>query len=134
MTMDIDNIWQYSTIHNSPCKVIEEQNLWGNIVYRFWLPNQDTVVRVPQSALRPLTEEIQKEVEVNRITYVASAAKVAEALLRNTNMFVMAVRAETEEKYYAHHLIYRTAKNVLVRSKSEVIVADTLTRLGISYG
>lgn len=54
-------------------------------------------------------------------------------LLRNTNLFVTAVRSETEGKYYASHLIHRTAKNVLVRSKSEVIVADTLTRLGISY-
>ena len=30
--------------------------------------------------------------------------------------------------------IHRTAKGDLVRSKSEVIVADTLTRLGISIG
>ncbi len=39
------SVWQYSTIHYSPCKIIEEQNLWGNIVYRILLPNQDTVVR-----------------------------------------------------------------------------------------
>ena len=51
----------------------------------------------------------------------------------NTNLFLTAVRPETEGKYYASHLIHRTAKGVLVRSKSEVIVADTLTRLGISY-
>jgi hypothetical protein len=72
--------WQYSTIHNSPCKIIEEQNLWGNIVYRIWLPNQDTVVRVPQSALRPLTAEIKPEIEASRIAYVVAAAKVAEVL------------------------------------------------------
>ncbi|MGC8603864.1 MAG: AAA family ATPase [Desulfomonilaceae bacterium] len=54
-------------------------------------------------------------------------------LLRNTNLFVTAVRPEIEGRYYASHLIHRTAKAVLVRSKSEVIVADTLTRLGISY-
>ena len=54
-------------------------------------------------------------------------------LLRNTDLFVTAVRPETEGKHYANHLIHRTAKGVLVRSKSEVIVADTLTRLGISY-
>lgn len=54
-------------------------------------------------------------------------------LLRNTNMFVTAVRPEIEGKYYASHLIHRTAKDILVRSKSEVIVADTLSRLGISY-
>jgi superfamily II DNA or RNA helicase len=73
------SIWQYSTIHNSPCKIIEEQNLWGNIVYRIWLPNQDTVVRVPHSALRPLTET-QPEIEANHIAYVAAASKVAEVL------------------------------------------------------
>ncbi|WP_235271877.1 AAA family ATPase [Methanosarcina mazei] len=54
-------------------------------------------------------------------------------LLRNSNLFVMAIRPEDEDKYYANHLIHRTAKDVLVRSKSEVIVADTLTRLEISY-
>lgn len=54
-------------------------------------------------------------------------------LLRNSNLFVMAIRSEDEGKYYANHLIHRTAKGVLVRSKSEVIVADTLTRLEISY-
>jgi superfamily II DNA or RNA helicase len=79
------SVWQYSIIHNSPCKVIEEQNLWGNIVYRIWLPNQETVVRVPQSALRPLTAEIQPEIEVSRITYIAAAAKIAEVLEGNAS-------------------------------------------------
>ncbi len=27
-----ENIWQYNTVHNSACKVIEEQTLWGQIV------------------------------------------------------------------------------------------------------
>jgi ATP-dependent exoDNAse (exonuclease V) alpha subunit len=61
------------------------------------------------------------------------SAQESATLLRNTNLFVTAVRSEAEGKYYASHLIHRTAKGVLVRSKSEVIVADTLTRLGISY-
>jgi hypothetical protein len=43
------------------------------------------------------------------------------------------VRPETLGRPFAAHLIHRTATGVLVRSKSEVIVADTLTRLGISY-
>ena len=54
-------------------------------------------------------------------------------LLRNSHLFTLAVRPESVDRYFAAHLIHRTAKNVLVRSKSEVIVADTLTRLGISY-
>ena len=74
------NTWQYSTIHNTPCKVIEEQTLWGQSVCRVWLPNQDAVIRVPRSALRPLSIEFQPEIEASRISYIAAAAKVAEVL------------------------------------------------------
>jgi hypothetical protein len=78
-------IWQYSTVHNSACKVIEEQTLWGQTVCRVWLPNQDAVVRVPRSALRPLSADLQPEVEAGRIAYVAAAAKVAEVLEGSTS-------------------------------------------------
>src|SRR5680860_1847286 len=49
----MESFWQYSTVHNSACKVMEEQTLWGQTVCRVWLPNQDSVVRVSRSALRP---------------------------------------------------------------------------------
>ena len=54
----------------------------------------------------------------------------SDTLLRNTNMFVLAVRPESVDRYYAEHLIHRTPPSaqhpngILVRSKSEVIVAD----------
>ncbi|MDI6815810.1 MAG: helicase-related protein [Actinomycetota bacterium] len=73
-------IWQYSTTHNSPCKVIDEETLWGQTVCRIWLPNQDAVVRVSRSSLRPLTSDLQPDIESNRISYIAAAAKVAEVL------------------------------------------------------
>ena len=41
----ISQEWQYSTVHNSACKVIEEQTLWGQTVCRVWLPNQDEKTR-----------------------------------------------------------------------------------------
>ncbi|WP_218916503.1 AAA family ATPase [Rubinisphaera brasiliensis] len=59
--------------------------------------------------------------------------QASDTLLRNTNLFVKAVRPEGVESYLPSHLIHRTSSGILVRSKSEVIVADTLTRLGISY-
>jgi SNF2 family DNA or RNA helicase len=77
--------WQYSTVHNSACKVIEEQTLWGQAVCRIWLPNQDAVVRVPRSALRPLNADLQPEIEAGRIAYVAAVAKVAEVLEGSTS-------------------------------------------------
>lgn len=63
----------------------------------------------------------------------------SDTLLRNTNMFVLAVRPESVDRYFAEHLIHRTPPSaqhpngILVRSKSEVIVAATLSKLGISY-
>jgi len=83
--MSMQDVWQYSTIHNSACKVIEEQTLWGQTVFRVWLPNQDAVVRVPHSALRPLSSDVQPEIEAGRIAYVAAAAKVAEVLEGSTS-------------------------------------------------
>ncbi len=79
------SFWQYSTVHNSACKVIEEQTLWGQTVCRVWLPNQDAVVRVPRSTLRPLSADLQPEIEAWRIAYVAAAAKVAEVLEGSTS-------------------------------------------------
>jgi exodeoxyribonuclease V alpha subunit len=73
---------------------------------------------------------------IERDTAVLEALRRPErsdTLLRNTNLFVLAVRPESVGRYYAEHLIHRTSTGVMVRSKSEVIVADTLTRLGISY-
>jgi hypothetical protein len=73
---------------------------------------------------------------IERDTAVLEALRnpqASDTLLRNSNLFVLAVRPESVERYYAAHLIHRTATKILVRSKSEVIVADTLTRLGVSY-
>lgn len=81
----MESLWQYSTVHNSACKVIEEQTLWGQTVCRVWLPNQDAVVRVPRSTLRPLSADLQPEIEAGRIAYVAAAAKVAEVLEGSTS-------------------------------------------------
>lgn len=77
---ETNHSWQYSNIHNCACKVIEEQTLWGQTVCRVWLPNQDAVVRIPRSALRPLSADLQPDIEAYRIGYVAAAAKVAEVL------------------------------------------------------
>jgi len=57
----------------------------------------------------------------------------SDTLLRNTNLFTLAVRPESVDRFFAEHLIHRTSTGVLVRSKSELLVAETLTRLGISY-
>ena len=52
---------------------------------------------------------------------------------RNTHMFTLALRPDDVKRPHPEALIHRTRKGVAVRSKSEVIVADTLDALEISY-
>ena len=73
-------LWKYSTIHKNACKVVDEQTLWGQTVCRIWLPNQDAVVRVPQSDLQPLSSDRHPKIESHRVAYISAAAKVAEVL------------------------------------------------------
>ncbi len=82
--MTMEDQWQYRTIHNCACKV-EEQTLWGQMVCRVWLPNQDAVVRVSRSALCPLGAELQPDVEAHRINYIVAAVKVSEVLEGSTS-------------------------------------------------
>ena len=53
--------------------------------------------------------------------------------LRNTHMFTLALRSDEVKRPHLETLIHRTRKGIAVRSKSEVIVADVLDTLGISY-
>jgi hypothetical protein len=80
----MDTPWQYSTVHNSACRVIEEQTLWGQAVCRVWLPSQDAVVRVPRTDLQPL-DPYPLPLAPHQIAYVAAAAKVAEVLEGSTS-------------------------------------------------
>jgi hypothetical protein len=57
----------------------------------------------------------------------------SETLLRNTNLFTPIVRPEGIKLPYPERLIHRTLTGEMVRSKSEVVVANVLTKLGIDY-
>jgi hypothetical protein len=57
----------------------------------------------------------------------------SETLLRNTNLFEPIVRPEGVKIPYPEKLIHRTTTGELVRSKSEVIVANILSELGLEY-
>ena len=78
-----NSVWQFSALHNSTCKVIEKQTLWGQSICRIWLPGSESVVRVPEETLRDFSHVLQPEIDAHRITYLAAAAKVAEILEGN---------------------------------------------------
>lgn len=76
-----ESSWQYSTIHNSACKVIEAQTLWGETTCRVWLPGRDSVVRIPASRLKSL--ESLGTGSPDNIAYITAAARVADALTQD---------------------------------------------------
>lgn len=80
--MGVESIWQYSTIHDCICKVIASQTLWGETTCRVWLPGSDSVVRIPAANLKPLDDAAATGTPAG-ITYVAAAARVADALTQD---------------------------------------------------
>jgi ATP-dependent exoDNAse (exonuclease V) alpha subunit len=57
----------------------------------------------------------------------------SETARRNTNIFQGVVRLVDDEVPYAEHLIHRTEKGHLVRSKSELVISNMLFQMGIDY-
>ncbi|MDM8522963.1 helicase-related protein [Desulfococcaceae bacterium HSG8] len=75
------NNWYYSPAHGQLCQVIETRTLWGNTTCRIWLPGSDSVVHIPAADLN-LPEDTAASTPA-QITYIAAAAKVADALTRD---------------------------------------------------
>lgn len=73
--------WYFSPDQGQLCQVIESQTLWGETTCRVWLPGRDSVVRVPASRLTSL--EDSGTGTADGIAYVASAARVADALTQD---------------------------------------------------
>lgn len=61
------------------------------------------------------------------------SAKYSATQLRNTNTFRLLLRPVDGQPFMAEALVHRTRNGTPVRSKSEVIVADILESLGLSY-
>lgn len=72
--------WCWSTRQASPCRVIERQDVWGEVAYRVWLPTKDAVVRARAVDLASL-ESVRPSVE--QILHTTAAAKLLDALEDN---------------------------------------------------
>lgn len=70
--------WAWSTEHNEICRMVDHQTLWGETVYRVWIPNREAVVCIRHEHLLPISAT--SSTNSHQLTYLAAAAKVAEAL------------------------------------------------------
>lgn len=74
--------WAWSTEHNEPCRVVDSSELWGRTTFLVWLPRRDAILRIPEESLSESRNEERNVID--RITYLASAARIADALERDT--------------------------------------------------
>lgn len=74
-----------------------------------------------------------EEQEASQLLYAYTRPEQSETARRNTNLFQGALREQSNTVPYVEHLIHRAQKGHLVRSKSELVIANTLYQLGISY-
>ena len=72
--------WCWFTRQASPCRVIERQDVWGEVAYRVWLPAKEAVVRAKAVDLAPL-ESVRPSVE--QILHTTAAVKLLDALEDN---------------------------------------------------
>ena len=72
--------WCWHVHHATACRVVERQDMWGETVYRVWLPTKEAVVRARTQDLAAL-KSIQPTVE--KILHTAAAAKLLDALQDN---------------------------------------------------
>lgn len=66
--------------HGTSGQVIERLALWGQTSVRVWLPEKDAVVRVAEDELQPLDAALPG---MDRVLYLAAAARIADALAEN---------------------------------------------------
>jgi ATP-dependent exoDNAse (exonuclease V) alpha subunit len=57
----------------------------------------------------------------------------SETARRNTNMFTGGIRTDDVEAPYAEHLVHRTRRGEMVRSKSELVIANHLFSVNLRY-
>jgi len=106
---------------NTVFLVIPEQasTLSRELLYTGLTRFKEKIVLLVQGSIKPLLE----------LRYLHKS----ESLHRNTNLFSPEIRAEKDKPIFPSRLIHRTKTGELVRSKSEVIVANTLTDEGLSF-
>src|SRR6266540_3081583 len=70
--------WAWSEEHREVCRVVDAQDLWGEVLYRIWLPARDSVVRIRSDRLRPAAAA--DFCNQAHIVYTVAAARVSDSL------------------------------------------------------
>ena len=81
-TNKTESAWAWSKEHRSACLVIDSESLWGQTLFRVWLPIQDAVVRIRTDQLLSL-DNVPSDKAADHLAYIAAAARIADALTQD---------------------------------------------------
>jgi len=94
------------------------------------------------TALTRSKDRLTLLLEGDNPSFLYDLIRTSETARRSTNLFTVGIRGEDPceeggakpvKHRYAAHLIYRTSRGEMVRSKSELLIAEKLNTLGIKY-
>jgi hypothetical protein len=99
------------------------------------LPKQSALLsrELVYTALTRSRKRLVLLVEGDNASFLYALSQQSETARRNSNLFQSAVRRQAELTPYAEHLIHRTERGEMVRSKSELVIANQLHHLGLAY-
>lgn len=109
--------WTWSVEHHEVCRIVDAQTLWGETLYRVWLPTKDAVVRVHAKQLQPL-DSLHHALRTSHLSYVAAAARVADALTQD----VLLAPIESSVIPLPHQI--RTLSRAITNDRVRYLLAD----------
>lgn len=73
--------WAWSVEHREACQILDAQELWGETLYRVWVPGRDAVVRLRPSQISSITDGAFNT--PSWVAYVAAAGRIGDALTQD---------------------------------------------------
>jgi len=104
--------WVWSQQYQQVCRIIDEQDLWDEKIYRVWISDQDTVVRVKSDQLKPLYDHCAR-INSHQIAYIAAASRVADA--RTQDVLPAPIESSVIPLPHQIRILYRAISNDRIR-------------------
>jgi len=73
--------WAWSQEHQQVCRIVEKQDLWGDTLYRIWVPTKNATIRVSSNQLEPAAAASLCSAEW--LAYLTAAARISDALTQD---------------------------------------------------
>jgi superfamily II DNA or RNA helicase len=73
--------WAFSAGHGESVRILDVETVWSHTVYQVWIPRLATVERVSAESVSSV--QPTKATGLDRITYAAAAARIADALTQD---------------------------------------------------